>query len=39
MAGGEENPSATSSELVEMIHEAGMVAAERDTLYNVIKVF
>lgn len=38
MAGGEENPSASSSELVKMIFDAGFLPAERDTLYNVLEI-
>lgn len=38
MAGSEEqSPSASTSQLVEMIQNAGLVAVERDTLYNVVK--
>ncbi len=37
MAGAEDqNPALTTTELVELITNAGRVAAERDTLYNVI---
>lgn len=37
MAGAEEqNPTLTTDELVEMISGAGRVAAERDTLYNIV---
>jgi aminodeoxyfutalosine synthase len=37
MAGSEEqNPSMTTEELVHLIHQAGRVAIERDTLYNVV---
>lgn len=37
MAGAEEqNPSLTTEQLVELISGAGRVAAERDTLYNII---
>jgi aminodeoxyfutalosine synthase len=40
MAGSEEqSPSMTTEELVALIHQAGRVAVERDTLYNDIKVF
>lgn len=40
MAGSEEQtPSMTTEELVALIHQAGRVAVERDTLYNEIKVF
>jgi aminodeoxyfutalosine synthase len=38
MAGSEEqSPAASTSQLVAMIQNAGLVAVERDTLYNVIK--
>lgn len=38
MAGSEEqNPSLTTEQLVQMIKDAGRVAIERDTLYNVVK--
>jgi aminodeoxyfutalosine synthase len=37
MAGAEEqNPSLTTEQLVELISGAGRVAAERDTLYNIV---
>lgn len=37
MAGSEEqSPAASTAQLVEMIQNAGLVAVERDTLYNVI---
>jgi len=40
MAGAEEqNPAATTSELAQMIREAGYVAAERDTLYRILRTF
>ena len=40
MAGAEEqSPSMTTEELVALIHQAGRVAVERDTLYNEVKVF
>lgn len=40
MAGAEEqNPALTTNELVELIAGAGRVAAERDTLYNVIHLY
>lgn len=40
MAGSEEqNPSMNTAELVALIHQAGRVAIERDTLYNEIQVF
>jgi aminodeoxyfutalosine synthase len=40
MAGSEEqNPSLTTTELVELIKQAGKIPVERDTLYNVIKTY
>jgi aminodeoxyfutalosine synthase len=39
MAGGEEKPSASSAELIEMIRDMKLVPVERDTLYNVINTF
>lgn len=40
MAGSEEqNPAMTTEELVALIHQAGRIAVERDTLYNEVKVF
>ncbi|MCK9413472.1 MAG: aminofutalosine synthase MqnE [Prolixibacteraceae bacterium] len=40
MAGSEEqSPVATTDQLTEMIRGAGLTPVERDTLYNVIKVF
>lgn len=40
MAGSEEqNPSMNTQELVALIHQAGRVAVERDTLYNEVQVF
>lgn len=40
MAGAEEqNPSASTAELVEMIRTAGFRPAERDTLYNILATF
>ncbi len=40
MAGSEEqSPAATTDQLIEMIRGAGFTAVERDTLYNVIKIF
>jgi aminodeoxyfutalosine synthase len=39
MAGSEEQtPAASTGQLVEMIQGAGLIAVERDTLYNVIQV-
>lgn len=37
MAGGVQNPNATTQELITMIEDAGKEAAERDTLYNILK--
>ena len=40
MAGSDEkNPSASTDELIAMIKGAGKIPAERDTLYNIIRVF
>ncbi|WP_336514094.1 aminofutalosine synthase MqnE [Pollutibacter soli] len=40
MAGSEEkNPAMSTQELVTLIHQAGKVAVERDTLYNEIQNF
>lgn len=40
MAGAEEqNPALTTEELVALIHQAGRIPVERDTLYNVIKKY
>ncbi len=40
MAGSEEqHPSMNTEELVGLIHQAGRVAIERDTLYNELQVF
>lgn len=40
MAGSDEqNPSASTDELVAMIKGAGKIAAERDTIYNIIRIF
>lgn len=39
MAGGEENPKSTRSELIRMIQEMNFVPAERDTLYNILETF
>lgn len=37
MAGSEEqNPSMTTEEIIDLIHQSGRVAVERDTLYNPI---
>jgi aminodeoxyfutalosine synthase len=40
MAGAEEqNPSASTDELIKMIKTAGKVPVERDTLYNIVRRF
>jgi len=39
MAGGEENPSASRSELIKMIKDVNLVPVERDTLYNFLETF
>lgn len=40
MAGSDEqNPSASTDELIAMIKGAGKIPAERDTVYNIIRIF
>jgi aminodeoxyfutalosine synthase len=40
MAGAEEqNPSASTMELTNLISRSGYIAAERDTLYNILRTF
>ncbi len=40
MAGAEEqSPALTTAELVSMIQDAGKIAVERDTLYNVLRIY
>jgi len=39
MAGGEENPSASRTELIRMIKELNFIPAERDTVYNILQTF
>jgi aminodeoxyfutalosine synthase len=39
MAGGEENPSASRAELIQMIKDVKLVPVERDTLYNTLETF
>ncbi len=39
MAGGEENPKASRTELINMIKEMQLIPVERDTLYNTIESF
>lgn len=39
MAGGEEKPTASRDELVDMIKELDLVPAERDTHYNMLKIW
>ena len=39
MAGGDEKPSASRTELISMIKELNLVPAERDTVYNILETF
>lgn len=39
MAGGEENPLASRAELIRMIKDVKLLPVERDTLYNILKIF
>ena len=39
MAGGEENPSAGPEELNRLIREMNYIPAERDSLYNILKIY
>ncbi len=39
MAGGEEKPTASRTELITMIKELNLVPAERDTVYNILETF
>ena len=39
MAGGEENPSASQPELIQMIKELNLIPTERDTVYNILETF
>jgi 2-iminoacetate synthase ThiH len=39
MAGGEENPSSSLAELIQMIKDVKLIPVERDTLYNIIETF
>jgi len=40
MAGSDEqNPAASTGELIDMIKGAGKIPAERDTVYNIIRIF
>lgn len=39
MAGGEESPSASQTELVQMIKDLNLTPAERDTHYKILEVF
>ena len=39
MAGGEESPSASSAELIDMIRELNLVPVERDSVYNILEKF
>jgi aminodeoxyfutalosine synthase len=39
MAGAEENPNASCTELIEMIKDMKFIPVERDTLYNILTTF
>lgn len=39
MAGGEEKPTASRNELIDMIKELKLIPAERDTVYNILETF
>jgi aminodeoxyfutalosine synthase len=40
MAGSEEqNPTLSTDELIELIRQSGRIPVERDTLYNIVKVY
>ena len=39
MAGGEEKPSASSSELIGLIKDLNLIPVERDSVYNILKTF
>lgn len=39
MAGSEENPSASSTELIELIKEIKLTPVERDSVYNILETF
>lgn len=39
MAGGEEKPAATTSELIRIIHEANRTPVERNSIYQVLKTY
>jgi len=39
MAGGDEKPTASRTELVHLIKDLNLVPAERDTVYNILEVF
>lgn len=39
MAGGEEKPSASRTELIKMIKELKLVPVERDSVYNIMEIF
>ncbi len=39
MAGGDEKPTASRTELVHLIKDLNLVPAERDTAYNILEVF
>ena len=40
MAGSEEqNPTLSTDELIDLIRQSGRIPVERDTLYNIVKVY
>lgn len=39
LSGGEENPSASRAELIQMIKEVKLVPVERGTLFKVLETF
>lgn len=39
MAGGDEKPSASRAELIQMIKDLKLVPTERDTVYNILETF
>ena len=39
MAGSEENPAASQTELIKMIKDMNRIPAERDSVYNILETF
>ncbi len=39
MAGSEENPAASSNELINLIKELQLIPVERDSVYNILKLY